>query len=59
MYEDSITHLSENFIRKILEVQENFLKNRNRRSLINILFYRFDGSLYLIFSKGKFTLSIR
>ena len=26
MYEDSITHLSENFIRKILEVQENFLK---------------------------------
>ena len=26
MYEDSITHLSENFIRKILEVQENFFK---------------------------------
>ena len=26
MYEDSITHLVENFIRRILEVQENFLK---------------------------------
>ena len=26
MYEDSITHLSGYFIRRILEVQENFLK---------------------------------
>ena len=26
MYDDSITHLSDNFIRRILEVQENFLK---------------------------------
>lgn len=27
MYDDSISHLSENFIRRILEVQEAFLKH--------------------------------